>query len=221
MSANGLRGMGERTASAEDVPAHGVDWTAFVLSFKGVLLEGLEVAFIAVSFGLTAQALGSAVLGAAAAFVVIAGTGLLARGVVERIPRSALQLLVGTLLSSFGTFWAVEEDGGRLAGQRRRDPGPGRVVRAGGCRLRPAAAWTPGPAASPGGEQMTMIVGWLRGFGRFWYGFIIGDDWRVAATVAVALVVTWLLHAVAVAAWWLPPLAAMGVVGVSLRRADR
>jgi len=108
VSANGLRGMGERAASAAGVPAHGVDWTAFVLSFKGVLLEGLEVAFIVVSFGLTAQALGSALLGAAAAFVVIAGAGLLARGVVQRIPRSALQLVVGTLLSSFGTFWAVE-----------------------------------------------------------------------------------------------------------------
>jgi uncharacterized membrane protein len=65
VSANGFRGMGERTASAEDVPDHGVDWTAFVLSFKGVLLEGLEVAFIVVSFGVAAQALGSAVLGAA------------------------------------------------------------------------------------------------------------------------------------------------------------
>jgi uncharacterized membrane protein len=108
VSANGLRGMGERTAPSEGVPAHGVDWTAFVLSFKGVLLEGLEVAFIVVSFGLADQALGTALLGAAAAFVVIAGTGLLARGVVQRIPRSALQLLVGTLLSSFGTFWAVE-----------------------------------------------------------------------------------------------------------------
>jgi uncharacterized membrane protein len=108
VSANGLGGMGERTASVEGVPAQGVDWTAFVLSFKGVLLEGLEVAFIVVSFGLTAQALGSAMLGAAAAFVVIAGAGLLARGVVGRIPRSALQLLVGTLLSSFGTFWAVQ-----------------------------------------------------------------------------------------------------------------
>jgi uncharacterized membrane protein len=108
VSANGLQGMGERAASAEGVPARGVDWTAFVLSFKGVLLEGLEVAFIVVSFGLTAQALGSALLGAAAAFVVISGAGLLARGVVQRIPRSAPQLLVGTLLSSFGTFWAVE-----------------------------------------------------------------------------------------------------------------
>jgi uncharacterized membrane protein len=108
VSRHGLRGMGERTASAAGVPASGVDWTAFALAFKGVLLEGLEVAFIVVSFGLAAQALGSAALGAAAAFVVVAGAGLLARRLVERIPRSALQLLVGTLLSGFGTFWAVE-----------------------------------------------------------------------------------------------------------------
>jgi uncharacterized membrane protein len=100
--------MGARSASAEDIPGHGVDWTAFVLSFKGVLLEGLEIALIVVSFGATAQAFPTAILGAAAAFLVIAGAGVLARGVVERIPRSALQLLVGTLLSSFGTFWAVE-----------------------------------------------------------------------------------------------------------------
>ena len=108
VSANGFRGMGERPASAEGVPATGVDWTAFVLAFKGVLLEGLEIAFIVVSFGLTAQALGSALLGAAAAFVVVAGAGVLARELVQRIPRSALQLVVGTLLSSFGSFWAVE-----------------------------------------------------------------------------------------------------------------
>ena len=68
---------------------------------------------------------------------------------------------------------------------------------------------------------MTMILGWLEGFGRFWYGFVIGDDWTVAATVAVALLVTWLLHTAGVAAWWLLPLAAVVVVGVSLRRASR
>jgi Ca2+/H+ antiporter, TMEM165/GDT1 family len=108
VAAHGFRGMGDWSASAEGIPAHGVDWTAFLLSFKGVLLEGLEVAFIVVSFGLTAQALGSAVAGAAAAFAVIAVAGVLTHNVVQRIPRSALQLLVGTLLSSFGTFWAVE-----------------------------------------------------------------------------------------------------------------
>ncbi len=64
----------------------------------------------------------------------------------------------------------------------------------------------------------TVSLTWLEGFGRFWYRFIIGDDWTVAATVAAALVVTWLLHTAGVAAWWLPPLAAVAVVGVSLRR---
>ncbi|SRR6266550_2944366 len=108
VSANGLRGMGARSASAEGIPGTGVDWIAFVLSFKGVLLEGLEIVLIVVSFGATAQAFPPAILGAAAALVVISGAGLLARGIVQRIPRSALQLLVGTLLSSFGTFWAVE-----------------------------------------------------------------------------------------------------------------
>jgi hypothetical protein len=64
----------------------------------------------------------------------------------------------------------------------------------------------------------TVILAWLKGFGRFWYRFIIGDDWTVAATVAVALVLTWVLHGASVAAWWLPPLAAVAVVGASLRR---
>jgi hypothetical protein len=67
----------------------------------------------------------------------------------------------------------------------------------------------------------TAILGWLQQFGRFWYRFIIGDDWTVAATVAAALAATWLLHTAAVAAWWLPPLAAVAAVGASLRRVSR
>ena len=67
----------------------------------------------------------------------------------------------------------------------------------------------------------TVILGWLKGFARFWYHFIIGDDWTVAATIAIALVVTWLLHTAGVAAWWLPPLAAVAAVGVSLRRLSK
>jgi hypothetical protein len=66
-----------------------------------------------------------------------------------------------------------------------------------------------------------MILSWLEGFGRFWYRFVVGDDWTIAATVAIALVLTWLLRTVAVDAWWLPPLAAVAVVGESLRRVSR
>jgi uncharacterized membrane protein len=72
------------------------------------VLEGLEVAIIVATFGAAAGAFPSAALAAAAALVVIGGAGALARRLVERIPRSALQLLVGTLLSAFGSFWAVE-----------------------------------------------------------------------------------------------------------------
>jgi len=67
----------------------------------------------------------------------------------------------------------------------------------------------------------TLGLGWFRAFGRFWYRFIIGDDWTVAATVVIALVVTWLLHIAGVASWWLPPLAAATAVGESLRRVSR
>jgi hypothetical protein len=68
---------------------------------------------------------------------------------------------------------------------------------------------------------VTLVLRWLTGFGRFWYGFVIGDDWTVAATVAGALVATWLLQETGVAAWWLLPAAAAGVVGLSLRRTGR
>ena len=65
---------------------------------------------------------------------------------------------------------------------------------------------------------MSRIVGWLTAFGRFWYDFIIGDDWTIAATVAVAILATWALSNAGIDAWWLLPAAAAGIVGVSLRR---
>ena len=108
VAANGFRGVGARNATDDDIPTHGMDWIAFLLAFRGVVLEGLEVAIIVATFGAAARAFPSAALAAAAALVVIGGAGALARRAVERIPRSALQLVVGTLLSAFGCFWAVE-----------------------------------------------------------------------------------------------------------------
>ncbi len=86
----------------------GFDWLAFVLSFKGVVLEGLEVAFIVVSFGANANQLGAAVIGGVGAVIVIGAIGLVLHGPVSRIPRSLLQLVVGILLTTFGTFWSLE-----------------------------------------------------------------------------------------------------------------
>jgi uncharacterized membrane protein len=109
-------GQGEENVDDSDVPAGRFDWTGFVLSFKGVSLEGLEVAVIVVAVGGAAGALGSAVIGAAAAVVVLAGVGAATYRLIARIPRRALQLFVGALLSAFGTFWAAEGIGVRWPG---------------------------------------------------------------------------------------------------------
>ncbi len=61
----------------------------------------------------------------------------------------------------------------------------------------------------------------LRRFGRFWWDFVVGDDWRVAAGVVVALAATAVLAESGAAAWWLLPAAVAAVLYLSLRREVR
>ena len=61
----------------------------------------------------------------------------------------------------------------------------------------------------------------LAAFGRFWWEFVIGDDWLVAVLVVAAIGATAVLAAANLAAWWLLPIAILGVLWVSLRRAIR
>jgi hypothetical protein len=65
------------------------------------------------------------------------------------------------------------------------------------------------------------IVSWPVAFLRFWYHFIIGDDWTVAAAVALGLILTALLNSRHVTAWWLIPLIVITMLGMSLRRASK
>ena len=85
-----------------------MDWTAWLLAFKGVVLEGLEVAFIVVTFGAGANQFGAAIVGGVAAVIIVGGVGLSLHRTVRRIPRSLLQLIVGILLTTFGSFWSLE-----------------------------------------------------------------------------------------------------------------
>ena len=61
----------------------------------------------------------------------------------------------------------------------------------------------------------------LAAFGRFWWEFVIGDDWLVALLVAAGIGATAVLAAAGVTAWWLLPPAVLVVLWVSLRRAVR
>ena len=114
-------GGGEEVDASGGSRGSGLDWTAFVLSFKGVLLEGLEIAFIVVAFGAsggtgsssagsgtTSGSFTSAYIGAAAAFVLIGALGFAAKSRLERVPGRTLKFGVGGLLSTFGTFWMLE-----------------------------------------------------------------------------------------------------------------
>ena len=87
------------------------DWYAFTLSFKGVLLEGLEVVFIALTFGANQQDLGLAAAAAAAAVVVVAAVGVAVRSPLSRVPENAMKFGVGVMLTSFGMFWGAEGAG--------------------------------------------------------------------------------------------------------------
>ena len=87
------------------------DWYAFTLSFKGVLLEGLEVVFIAITFGSNQQNLGLAAAGAVAAVLVVAAVGVAVRAPLSRVPENTMKFAVGIMLTSFGVFWGAEGAG--------------------------------------------------------------------------------------------------------------
>lgn len=85
-----------------------------VLAYKAVLLEGLEVAFIVITFGssiskaASASGIASAAIGAAVAGVLVILAGVLVKAPLTKVPENTLKFVVGIMLTSFGTFWAAE-----------------------------------------------------------------------------------------------------------------
>jgi uncharacterized membrane protein len=92
------------------------DWYAFTLSFKGVLLEGLEVVFIALTFGGNAHNIPLAAVAAGCAVVVVAVAGAAVRAPLARVPENTLKFVVGIMLTGFGTFWGAEGAGAHWPG---------------------------------------------------------------------------------------------------------
>lgn len=88
---------------------------AWIIAFKGVLLEGLEVWLIVVALGAKSGHPLSAATAALAALAVVALAGAIIRAPLRRVPENAIKFLVGAMIVAFGTYWTVEALGGATA----------------------------------------------------------------------------------------------------------
>jgi uncharacterized membrane protein len=98
-------------AGAADERHRRLDGYSFAISFKGVLLEGLEVAFIVLTFGASQHHVGLAAAAAGLAVLLIVLAGVAARAPLAKVPENAMKFAVGVMLSSFGMFWGAEGAG--------------------------------------------------------------------------------------------------------------
>ncbi|MGH9126359.1 MAG: COG4280 domain-containing protein [Acidimicrobiales bacterium] len=93
-----------------------LDWYSFTVAFKGVLLEGLEAAFIVVTVGGNQHNVGLVAVSAGCALVVVVTAGVVVHAPLSRIPENTMKFVVGTMLTTFGTFWASEGAGVKWPG---------------------------------------------------------------------------------------------------------
>ncbi len=107
----------EEAAEAAAAPVgEGFDGYAFAISLKAVLLEGLEVVFIVLTFGANQHDVGLAAAAAALAVLAVLAAGLALRAPLARVPENGMKFAVGVLLTSFGIFWGAEGAGAHWPG---------------------------------------------------------------------------------------------------------
>lgn len=106
----------EAAAAERAAVSERVDSYSFAISFKAVLLEGLEVAFIVLTFGANQGDVPLAALAAVLAVLAVIAAGLLARAPLARVPENSMKFVVGVLLTTFGAFWGAEGAGATWPG---------------------------------------------------------------------------------------------------------
>jgi uncharacterized membrane protein len=106
----------ETDAARRAALEEGLDSYSFAISFKAVLLEGLEVAFIVLTFGANQGDVPLAALAATLAVVAVIAAGLVARAPLARVPENSMKFAVGVLLTTFGIFWGAEGAGASWPG---------------------------------------------------------------------------------------------------------
>ena len=103
-------------ARAAGASRSGFDGYAFTIASKGVLLEGLEVAFIVLTFGANQHRVPLAAAAAGLAVLLVIAAGVAARAPLARVPENTMKFAVGVMLSSFGMFWGAEGAGANWPG---------------------------------------------------------------------------------------------------------
>ena len=101
----------EKARLAEQGIRAGMDWYGFTLAFKGVFLEGLEVAFIVLTFGASHGNIPLAAAGAGIALLLVVIVGAVVHKPLSRVPENAMKFAVGLMLTTFGVFWSAEGAG--------------------------------------------------------------------------------------------------------------
>ncbi len=101
------------TSLSGDAPAKTRETQGFVVAFKGVFVEGMEVVIIVIGLGASQHRIGYAAAAAAAAILLVGGIGVLVVRQLSEVPENLLKTIVGVMLSSFGTFWIGEGAGVR------------------------------------------------------------------------------------------------------------
>jgi uncharacterized membrane protein len=216
-------------ACAAGQPPLGFDGYSFAIAFKGVLLEGLEVAFIVLTLGANQQRIGLAAAAAALAVLVVVVAGILARAPLARVPENTMKFAVGVMLSSFGIFWGAEGAGASWpagdAALLAIVPGvliaaltiasiARRRVTLRASRKTPSAR---GHSSEQAGEDQ--YTSRTPAFILAVWEFVVGEDWRMAVGVVLALALTALLATTSLRAWWVMPIAALTLLALSIRSA--
>jgi uncharacterized membrane protein len=206
------------------VSTSGLDGYAFAVSFKGVLLEGLEVAFIVVTFGANQHDVALAAAAAGVAVLLVIAAGVVARAPLARVPENTMKFTVGVLLSSFGMFWGAEGVGARWPGGEAALPvivlGVLLVAVLMARRVNVAAQAAvsvddvlPTNVVSP--KQRPRINRSTGALLAVWE-FVVGDDWQTAVGVALALALSAILAGVIESVWWVLAAAVIGLLARSI-----
>jgi len=209
------------------------DWYAFTLSFKGVLLEGLEVAFIVLTFGTIQGEVILASFSALTAVVIVVIAGFALRKPLAKVPENSMKYVVGIMLTSFGIFWGAEGAGAEWPGKDLSLVGIIifmliisnvliKILKVQNSKVSAIIR------VIEKDELDTVEISNKRGllvsvkkFGAFWFDFLIGDDWRGTVIVLAAFALTHQLAAENIVSWWVLPLGIVILLPYNLFRVTK